>query len=869
VVVALWRQLDYRAKQLMPWAEMAKGPATPDKSVMLDYVSTFLTTAMYRSLRNRHFVVFITITVFITLKTIMIASTSLLVLQNVLVDSMPTQLLVENVFRASDLIMSNGSTGQNRAAIIVNGIQNYNMSFPVGTTNEYTFQSFRATANSSASASAVLNGTVEYFTADIDCEIGDVSYSPSYTFWNIDDLPFHNVSVSTTTCEFDNNHMSLSLPRSNSAVYAALMQPVNCTERDSGSNGSQRLMISIGYYRDSEAANSSDLTQTMENVTAILCTPRYSVGRAIVIQNNTATAQQSMDIIPLDEGNQQLTDLSSWNVAEGVLAAIDFLFFDQNGSLLVIASASNPVAVYDENMSVDAFTGLFMSANPGLPLYAYMDPQTLIAASKRTFKALTAQIAHQKLLTPAQQIIEGSFTDRVDRVIVQEIPLRVMQGLLSATILMTIILGLLTPRHALPGPANCIGLSISVLHRSRPAFEPLRGSGICSMDRIRQIVSFYRFQTDISEVDERPELHVLRTIKRSTDPLFQTHKPSDWNLTQESWWRPLVFGLPAMSFTLLMPLIFVVALEVLLRYSDRHQGLLDIQPDSRYQYAWLFGPTLLLVLVATLFNMLDFEIESIHPFEILHRSAATARSSVLKHSLSKLTPQVLWDAIRSKELALGIATFSVMLAPFLSIIASGLYTIPNVGRDQKVQVQQIDWFNDRSKDFHSRDVKFDLFASLIAYQNLTYPQWTYNEIIVPKIKLVPLELTLGTENIENAASVVLKLPALRGAMNCSVLPESRINKTRTEIGRVQDVTFLEINFDAGLPGDPGLIDGPPMIRIPVDASIDTIEYFGKIYETITLTSNASYFDEFKVLLVFGQVKNTQIRAVQYLVCTPY
>jgi Protein of unknown function (DUF3433) len=239
VVIALWRQLDYRTKQLMPWAEMAKGPAIPDKSILLDYVSPFLTTAMYRSFRNRHFVVFLTITVFITTKMIMIASTSLLVLQNVLVHSIPTQLLVENVFRASDL--GNQGTGQSPPALVMHGIQKYNLPFPTGTTSEYTFQSFRATADSSASASAILNGTVDYFTADIDCEVEDISYSLGIRPWSDRNPEFHNTSISTTTCHVANAYMSAVFGSYSdgpqSARYYALAQPVKCTDRDSGSEG--------------------------------------------------------------------------------------------------------------------------------------------------------------------------------------------------------------------------------------------------------------------------------------------------------------------------------------------------------------------------------------------------------------------------------------------------------------------------------------------------------------------------------------------------------------------------------------------------------------------------------------------------------
>jgi Protein of unknown function (DUF3433) len=90
-----------------------------------------------------------------------------------------------------------------------------------------------------------------------------------------------------------------------------------------------------------------------------------------------------------------------------------------------------------------------------------------------------------------------------------------------------------------------------------------------------------------------------------------------------------------------MLIIFIMALEVLVQYSDKHQGLVDLQPDSRYQYIWLFGPTLLLVLIATLFNILDFKVENIYPFQRLWRSAAAVRSSILNNPLLKLTLYIL------------------------------------------------------------------------------------------------------------------------------------------------------------------------------------------------------------------------------------
>lgn len=51
-----------------------------------------------------------------------------------------------------------------------------------------------------------------------------------------------------------------------------------------------RPMVSIGYSRSSNVTQTGT-EKTMVNVTGILCTPRYGIGRANVLQNLTRTDQ--------------------------------------------------------------------------------------------------------------------------------------------------------------------------------------------------------------------------------------------------------------------------------------------------------------------------------------------------------------------------------------------------------------------------------------------------------------------------------------------------------------------------------------------------------------------------------------------------
>lgn len=874
VVAALWRQLDYHAKWVMPWAEMAKGPTTPEKSVLLDYISPLLLIAMYRSLRNGHFVVSTSITVFIAIKVIAVFSTGLFVLQNVLVNAVPTNLLVANVFDPGNF--GNWSTSQRRAALTVHGIQKSNLPFPKGTTTEYAFQSFEAAADSPASTSAILNGTVEYFTADIDCEVGDLSYTVEHYVSLVGSASYtnnsnYNVSISATNCHVNNAYLdrlfSGTIANNSSAGYYALAQRVYCTDGGSGRDDARRLLISIGYPRLSNFTETA-VKKSMKNVTGILCTPRYGIRRAIIIQNTTTADQQYVNLQPLEERSHPLTGVSPWDIAEGVLSAIEYA--DPEAPAGYSSFPTNPVAVHNASVTVDSFFGLFLSASPDVPLSAYMDPQNLTTASQRTFRFLAAQVVHQNLMSPQPHVIQGSFSDHIDRIMVQKLPLRVMQGLFSAVILMTTAMGLLMPHDSLTGSATCIGFHISVFGRSTEALNPLERSGVCTIGRIRQILSFYRFQTDVVEVGGRSEFRILLTIRPATDRMRQSLNCSNWYLSRERWWRPFAFSFPAMSFTLLTPPIFIVLLELLLQYSDKHQGLADVELKSRYSYVWLFIPTLLLVLVATLFNMLEFEIENIHPFQILRRQTKSARNCILNNPLSKLTPLVLWEASRSRDFTLVVAAISVVFAPFLPIIASGLYNIQNIGGAEMVQIQQIERFQNLSEGLQQDNMTLAVIPTLIAQQNLTYPQWTYNEIAIPKVSLDHLKSTANIESIENAASVTMQISALRGAMNCSVLPESRIDKAMTGIYWVPAGTFMEFELNVGPNCSNRGYDAPSRGLFDLTSWPNMSGYLGQEYGLYTdSVASGSPCADFQALLFFGYVENNQTKALHFLTCAPY
>jgi hypothetical protein len=103
-VAVFWRQVDYRAKEIMPWAGMAQGPTHPEKSLLLDYVSPMQVVSLWCAAKHRHWVIIWTISVFISIKVLTIISTGLLVLESPMIQANPTTLVANTTFDAATFV---------------------------------------------------------------------------------------------------------------------------------------------------------------------------------------------------------------------------------------------------------------------------------------------------------------------------------------------------------------------------------------------------------------------------------------------------------------------------------------------------------------------------------------------------------------------------------------------------------------------------------------------------------------------------------------------------------------------------------------------------------------------------------------------
>jgi Protein of unknown function (DUF3433) len=140
VGATFWALVEYRAKQMAPWHEIAQTPTSAARSVLIDYISPLMPISLVASIRKKHYPVALVIFGSVLMKLLIIASTGLFTLDRVLISQDGAQLIATDEF-TSKL----GSVGPLPVEII-QGHQYFDLQLPSGTTNEFAFQDFTSQA---------------------------------------------------------------------------------------------------------------------------------------------------------------------------------------------------------------------------------------------------------------------------------------------------------------------------------------------------------------------------------------------------------------------------------------------------------------------------------------------------------------------------------------------------------------------------------------------------------------------------------------------------------------------------------------------------------------------------------------------------
>ena len=782
-IVAIWRQVDFHIKFLKPWDVLAKGDAEGHKTVLLDYVSPIQVTSLYAAIKRKHMHVVLSILGFSLLKLTALASTGLLLPVPTDVELVKPSLTKLASFNGT-LTNTTLSPTLNETSLLYTayGILAKGLSPRDGIHDGIVFEPF-ALEQTRAGLNATITAEVNALIPRFSCESAPVDIIPQPL--NItDEHPLDIIQMTFPECTMPGNlkgrpayvlnpQTFLCPPRQLSPV----MQPIECLD---GVDNWQLLTMTDFRYSQNVKSDSSEFLgdavqasswATLANrTTSIACRSTYSMHRVNVTYDLSSDIP-TMSLGPPSQKEAKkldgLTDADLGQLFTSSLSAASDMF----GNVLEGAYAEE----YPQTMSK------FMAALADGRYESLLNETTMIGNAEKVFQAVAVEIIHKHFMQNASETLIGTIRSSEIRLHVNDISLWTMIAGLGFTVVVGIWLCLFQLHHSVPRnpePVITMGLIVSQSRRAQTVFEA-NGVGDCF-----DSVEHYYFSTATPEHDDdKFELLVRGSLQVSPD----------LNCDGEaSWWRPLFVQRCMYLIALSLPLACFAALEILQRISDSHQpngfAVVSDTDSLATKFSTRYLPALIILLVATLINSVDFNIAVLAPYQGLRNGWTCANGPVSQAILGRTPPDALLTLLKHRNWGPLLSAIGALLASVLTVVVSGLYVIQADRASTIATIRTLDSFDATWKNSAVVDNGAAVLTSLSESANLTYAPFTYDELALPTMRLMENSTSL---KIGVNSTLFINVPALRANLNCR--QATTFNATRRSGPITGPSAFIEVS----------------------------------------------------------------------------
>ncbi|KAI0548373.1 hypothetical protein F4679DRAFT_550914 [Xylaria curta] len=803
ILVGLWRQVDYHCKLLQPWKAMQTGPAVSTTSVLLDYISPLQILSFWRALKNRHWVVVLTVAGFTLLKAIIVASTAFLVtLPTILSGSFP--ITINTKFDGSDFLQSLGGMVDRPPGLIDDGdsgIQAYwNISsalvYAVNGTLSGQYQPTPQILNGTVIQTfdvaeaktniTMVTGLVEAFIPNITCETASASWSSAGK-----STAGYHVELTSETCSVGKEPRPLGLSCSNTTdpCQTYRMLRVNCSSDDSPRSNNPTFIDSGKVYdlrfalvaANLSTENGSALTPGGDynaiKSTAVICKIDYG------IQKIPLTRILGDDGVSL--GPEQIRDQGTY------LPNLSGLKLGE----IIYAMLLNGIALYEDGFrDIDTVFRLMTPTLNGSikSPKAFFDVETMKSSFIEAFGQLACALIESQFLVPDNLVSEGQGLYDENRLHVQAPSALFM---IIGTVILSVIslvIYFIAPRQATPHDPAMLSSNGIVLARSPSLERALLDLGQSRTSELKRKMLDVSFQTTFTNGSNfsiipvksfKNSLGSQTTIALTDESDSQIHSPA-----KKGRWIPLFVRYPIFILTIALPILSVAGLEILYQVSEKNGGLVDIKGTPPYYVR--YPSSLAALIVATLFNSLDFTLSSYAHFHTL-RSGPTSASRGLMTNLIQMMPPLAWyRALKNRYFGALSSTTAAIIGSFLTVVVSGLWTVqPDMSVSTAVSASisntwDISWKNSTLEDGGAVDRLKEILTN-----SSSGPEGVWNDLVLPDIiglqvqknKYFDSSVNKHDPEAPRTWNYTMEIPALRPQLRCEPVTKTTLDLTNDQI----------------------------------------------------------------------------------------
>jgi Protein of unknown function (DUF3433) len=670
------------------------------------------------------------------------------------------------------------------------GIQAKDLPFPAATSANLTIDKFFPLEGSVANVSYTAD--VEGMSAGLECETLNLPNVTDRTSlpWISILAPFFSINITTPSCNISGVPMGMGTdhnpPHTDiTSSYQGWWSNYTCNDGlqndqyPAGRRGMYKPIIpgfddhrlvminTLVQWTPDDSGNTTRVTW-VQNFTAIMCKPRYSIDTySVSLSQQQADQREPFSAVKRSGKSRKIdgfTDDDLVPLLKTTAGQSRLLDKALRGVVAEVSSDSGYVRPQDPYFILLSR----MSGDSGMA--ALMNQTTLLEVASQAFSGAMAQMFHDYFTTPSEQKIPGRIRSWENKLRISVIPVILMTTIL---VLMTCIaLGMvyLRPKHAVPLDPQSISAKAKLLAASQALSQELLGVNGQSDNTIQRQLKGRVYQS-ISTIKENNKSFTIGTNLYNHSPVAGQEKAA----TQaKARWQPMSQKIWFALVIVLLPLAVIGILEGLQHASNSDQGLLDFTASGNRHIFITLIPAAVMTGTALLFSALHFGTSLMAPFHALNRGGVPLSNGLTASLEGKSCPHSLYLALKHRFILPCFSVTAVLVASFLTIVVSGLYFVEDVPLMRPIQMQQTDSFNHTRNDLSKSDNLASVVTNLIYYQNLSYPPWTYNNLVFPTLSLIgPIDAA------QNHSSLIIQIPAVRPTLDClTVSPDDMSYQNR-------------------------------------------------------------------------------------------
>lgn len=542
-------------------------------------------------------------------------------------------------------------------------------------------------------------------------------------------------------CYPSNNYYNSSEFVAESLLINSTSLIYKCTNSTPVEDQDHRILCALEFW----------LSSSRREISGFMCKPRYSLTRrAVTNSTRNGGARDGLNI------TGDITETLNIGVRP----------FNMTSKILTSLSAGRSIDI-PEDVEWNVWYTILNATQPQTDLWSFRNTSLVMELTQRMWKNLAAYIVKHDYTSPSNATINGTATATLGRLRVQKLSLRLIEAHITLLIALIVALCFLRPGVFLRNPTS-LGAHSIILARSPALMGLLQGHGAASKQTLQASLSGYlaSFPLHISAESSAIALSQSREESEELD-----EKPTADNRHRRKWWSPLSTRTWFRICLMTAILIVVMALEVMLRISNHENGLGDVSLNGYLKYTWSFLPSVVLVLVGILFSMVDSTARTLHLFQLLRKGRATTEN-MLHDPARQVSLVAVVHAVRERHFVLLWAMIPSLIAPFLTVITSGLYMVVPVPLTYEAELELKDWFRLENRSINdinlveARTGEPDTVFTLIQFSNMSYPQWTHGEYAFASFGADNLHSRDGNDS---SLYVTARVPAARVNLNCSLI----------------------------------------------------------------------------------------------------